>query len=179
MGIAHYLDKNDYFPRILSTNAIVIKEGFLQIPLAHAFQRAHPDVERIKMPFPSRREGQRVKEVRILPMETARFFPVPFVYEAEEEPPPHLSTDKALAIDLGLDNLATGVNSTDGSSFILDGKHLKSINHQYNVRMAPLQSILDQQKLSRSEQIARMTIHRNHRVKDVMMKAARSIVNYC
>ena len=80
---------------------------------------------------------------------------------------------------LGLDDLATCVNSADGSSFIIDGKYLKSLTHQYNRRLAQLQSILDQQHLSRSEQMARITITRNHHVKGVMMKAARSIVNYC
>ena len=177
--IPHYLDKNDYFPLILSTNAIVIKDDYLQVPMSREFQRLHPDLERIKIPFPSRLEGKTVKEVRILPIEKARFFKVQFVYEAEEEPQPNLSTDKALAIDLGLDNFATGVNSTDGSSFIIDGKHLKSINHQYNVRMAKLHSVLDQQKLPRSEQMARITMNRDHQVHDYIMKSARYIVNYC
>ncbi len=88
-------------------------------------------------------------------------------------------TDAVLAIDLGLDNLATCVNSTDGSSFIIDGKSLKSINHQYNARMAQLQSILDQQKLPRSEQMARITMNRNNQVHDYRMKVARYIINYC
>ena len=71
------------------------------------------------------------------------------------------------------------VNSTDGSSLLIDGKPLKSINHQYNGRMARLQSVLDRQKLPRSEQMARITMTRNHRVHDYMMKAARYIINYC
>jgi IS605 OrfB family transposase len=45
--------------------------------------------------------------------------------------------------------------------------------------MAKLQSILDQQKLPRSEQMARITVNRNNSVHDYMMKAARYIVNYC
>ncbi len=177
--IPHYLDKNDYFPLILSTNAIVIKDGYIQVPMSREFQRLHPDLERIRIPFPSRLEGKTVKEVRILPVEKARFFKIQFVYEVSEEPHPTLSPDKALAIDLGLDNLATCVNSTDGSSFIIDGKKLKSMNHQYNARMAKLQSILDQQKLSRSEQMARITMNRNNQLRDYMMKSARYIVNYC
>ncbi len=177
--IPQYLDKNDYFPLILSTNAIVIKNGYLQVPMSRAFQRLHPDWERIKIPFPSRLAGKTVKEVRILPMEKARFFTVQFVYKAEEPPQPNLSTDKALAIDLGLDNWATCVNSTEGSSFILDGKSLKSSNPQYNARMAQLQSIFDQQKYPRSEQMARITMNRNNQVHDYMLKATRYLINYC
>ena len=51
--IPHYLKKDGYFPLILSTNAIVIKDGYLQIPMSHEFARAHPDLERIKVPFPT------------------------------------------------------------------------------------------------------------------------------
>ncbi|MDY7008903.1 MAG: transposase [Cyanobacteriota bacterium] len=49
----------------------------------------------------------------------------------EVEPEPAKKTDKALAIDLGLNNLATCVSNT-GSSFILSGRKLKSINQWYN-----------------------------------------------
>ena len=176
--IPHYLEKDSYFPLILSTNAIVIKDGYLQIPMSHEFARTHLDLGRIRIPFPARLASQTIKEVRILPRERARFFTVQFVYEAAPEPSASL-TEAALTIDLGLDNLATCVNSTDGSSFLIDGKPLKSINHQYNGRMARLQSVLDRQKLPRSEQMARITMTRNHRVHDYMMKAARYIINHC
>ena len=177
--IPHYLEKDGYFPLILSTNAIGIKDGFLQVPMSHEFQRFHPNLERIKIPFPVQLAGKTIKEVRIIPVERARFFTVQFVYVASEEALSPLSPDKALAIDLGLDNLATCVNSTDGSSFLLDGKYLKSLNHQYNVRMTQLQSVLDLQKLPRSERMARITMTRNNQVHDYMMKAARHIINYC
>ena len=85
--IPHYLEKDGYFPLILSTNAIVIKEGFLQVPMSHGFKPSHPDLERIKIPFPARLEGKNIKEVRIIPIERARFFKVQFVYEASEEAP--------------------------------------------------------------------------------------------
>lgn len=88
MRIPHDLDKHDYFPLILSTNAIVIKDGHLQVPMSREFQRRHPDLERIRIRFPSRMTGKTVKKVRIIPMEKARFFQVQFVYEAEEERQP-------------------------------------------------------------------------------------------
>ena len=103
----HYLKTDGYFLLILSTNAIVIQGDSLLVPMSHAFQRLHPDLDRIKIPFPLRWAGKTIKEVRILPREKARFFTVQFVYEASEEPPSIRSKDKALAIDLGLDNLAT------------------------------------------------------------------------
>ncbi len=66
MKIPHYLEKDGYFPLILSTNAIVIKDGYLQIPMSHEFTRAHPDLERIKVPFPTQLEGTAIKETYLL-----------------------------------------------------------------------------------------------------------------
>ena len=48
-----------------------------------------------------------------------------------------LSKDNALAIDLGVNNFAACV-STVGTPFIMDGRKLKSINHQWNKEKARL-----------------------------------------
>ncbi|NEQ72005.1 MAG: transposase [Okeania sp. SIO2D1] len=63
--------------------------------------------------------------MRIIPRFDVRFFEVEFI--TEEEPQPVVKSDNALGVDLGLGNLATCVSNT-GSSFILDGRKLKSIN---------------------------------------------------
>lgn len=56
----------------------------------------------------------------------------------------NLDKNNALAIDLGIDNLATCVTNR-GKSFIVDGKKLKSINQWFNKYNAKLQSIKDKQ----------------------------------
>ena len=173
-----YLEKDGYFPLIFFTNAIAIQDGYFQGPMSRKFHRLHPDWERIRIPFPSRLEAETIKAVRILPVEKARPFTVQFVYEPQEEAPPTLSPDKALAIDLGLDNLATCVHRTDGASFSIDGKGLQSINHQYTVRLAIWQSLLNQEKLPRSEQMAKLTKNCPHQVHGYTTKSARYIVHY-
>ena len=50
----------------------------------------------------------------------------------------------ALALDLGLNNLVTAVSS-QGKTFIIDGRKLKSINQWFNKENARLQSIKDKQ----------------------------------
>ena len=70
------------------------------------------------------------------PKYDGRFFEVEYVYQAIEEAV-SVDTKVEMGIDLGLDNLTTCV-ITDGASFIIDGKSLKSINHQYNKRVARL-----------------------------------------
>jgi len=172
------LEKDGYFPLIFSTNAIAIQDGYVQGPMSRQFHRLHPDWERIRIPFPSRLEAETIKDVRILPVEKARAFRVQFFYEPLQEAQPTLSPDKALAIDLGLDNLGTCVNCTGGASFLIDGKDLQSINHQYTVRLAILQSILNQEKLPWSKQVAKLTKARPHQVHDYMTKFARYVVHY-
>ena len=84
-----------------------------------------------------------------------------------------------MAIDLGLDNLATCVD-TNGASFIVDGRKLKSINQWFNKENARLQSIKDKQKIERlTERQVRLYINRSNRVRDYLNKAARLIVKHC
>lgn len=101
-----------------------------------------------------------------------------FISEVKPEPI-KTEPDSALAIDLGLDNLAACID-TNGASFIVDGKRLKSINQWFNKQNSRLQSIKDlQQTKGITERQARITINRNNRVRDYLNKAARYIINHC
>ena len=96
---------------------------------------------------------------------------IPYVYEATEEQRKLYKT-KALAIDLGIDNLAACATSM-GKTFIIDGRRLKSINQWYNNENSRLQSINDKQKqkLVTRQQTA-ITRKRNNRVNDYMSKSS-------
>jgi hypothetical protein len=55
--IPQYLKKDDGFPLILSTNAIVIKDGDLQVPMSREFQVAPGlGTDQNSLPFPIERE---------------------------------------------------------------------------------------------------------------------------
>ena len=174
--IPKYLDKDDLFVLVLSTNAINIKNGYLNIPFSRDMRRKYPNVE-IKFPFPERLEGKKIKEVRIIPCYKGQFFKVQYCYESQVE---DLGLDKnnSLSIDLGLENLATCV-SNKGASFIIDGRKLKSINHYYNKQKAKKQSILDKQNLKTSKAMAKLHTKRNNKANDYIKKSARLIVNHC
>ncbi|NEQ72340.1 MAG: IS200/IS605 family element transposase accessory protein TnpB [Okeania sp. SIO2C9] len=131
----------------------------------------------IKIPFPERLADKNLKEVRIIPRFDASFFEVEFIIE--EEPRPTVKTDNVVAIDLGLDNLATCLSNT-GSSFILDGRKIKSINQWYNKENSRLQSIKDKQGIKglTKKQIS-ITVNRNNKVRDYLNKAARYLINWC
>ena len=171
--LPRYLPKDGYFPLIIPR--IRVKDGFLHVPMSLEFKKEHGD---IKIPFPERLADKTIKEVRIHPKYHAQFFEIEYVYIQNEEPQ-SLNPESALAIDFGLDNLASCID-TSGAPFIIDGKPLKSINRWYNKRNARLQSIKDLQGIKRTtEQQARLTMNRNNYVRDYLNKAARYIVNNC
>ena len=174
--IPHYREKGGMFVLVLSTNAINIKDGFLQIPMSRAFSKAHAG-KLIKITFPERLADKKIKEVRIIPIFKGQYFKIQYVYEQAEQNL-NLSQDNALAIDIGLENFATCI-TTIGTSFIMDGRKLKSINQYWNKRKARLQSIASKQKNKTTKLIQRITTKRNNQAKDYVRKTARYIVNYC
>ena len=176
INIPHYREKGGMFVLVLSTNAINIKDGFLQIPMSRAFSKAHAG-KLIKIAFPERLADKKIKEVRIIPIFKGQYFKIQYVYEQAEQNL-NLSQDNALAIDIGLENFATCI-TTIGTSFIMDGRKLKSINQYWNKRKARLQSIASKQKNKTTKLIQRITTKRNNQAKDYVRKTARYIVNYC
>ena len=172
----HYRKIGGMFNLVLSTNAINIKDGYLHMPVSRAFRKLHPDCD-IKIPFPKRLIDKTIKEVRIIPIRNGKCFKVQYVYETVIET---VDADPAniMAIDIGVDNLASCV-TTLGTSFILDGRKLKSINQGWNKEKVRLQSIADKQGMKHTARLSRITEKRNDRTKDVMRKSARYIINYC
>ena len=176
INIPHYREKGGLFNLVLSTNAISIKDGFLLVPMSREFSKAH-NGKKIKIPFPSRLEGKMIKEVCIGPDQRGAYFKIQYCYEQEKELV-DVDPKRVLAIDIGLDNLAACITNT-GTSFLMDGRKLKSINQYWNKRKAKLQSIAEKQGLKTTKQIARLTRKRNDRAKDYVRKTARYIIDYC
>ena len=140
------------------------------------FSKTH-NKHKIRIPFPKRLEGKNIKEVRILPINKGRHFKVQYCYEQliEEQ---NLNQQNTIAIDIGLENLATCVTNK-GTSFIMDGRKLKSINQYWNKQKAHFQSIADKQKQKSTKRLQNLTRKRNNRANDYIKKTARYIINYC
>ena len=177
VNVPHYRKKGGLFNLIMSTNAFAIKHGFLYVPMSRAFRALHPDIKDIKIKFPARLSDKVVKEVRILPYNDGKYFKIQYVYEVQQEEI-SLNKENCIAIDLGVDNLATCV-LTNGTPFIIDGRKIKSINHHWNKEIARLRSISMKQGMKTTDKIQRITTKRNNRVNDTIKKAARCIVNRC
>lgn len=130
-------------------------------------------LDSIRVPMPSNLDWKTIKEVRILPRNGC--FYAEFVYPVVQSVF-DLDPRNALGIDHGIDNWLTCV-STVGTSLIVDGRHLKSVNQFYNKRVATLKEGQPQRYWSR--QLAAITEKRNRQMRDAVNKAARLIVNHC
>ena len=144
------------------------------MPYSRQYAKEH---NKIYLKVPSVLKGKEVKQVWIIPRQNARFFEVQYIYKAE--PKEKKPIKNALAIDLGIDNLCTCVTS-NGKSFIMDGKKLKSFNQWYNKETSKLKSIKDKQKIKGyTKKLYRIVTKRNNRVSDVLHKSCKYIINYC
>ena len=168
-----YLPKDGFTTLIIGF--VRLKGNQLTIPYSQSYSKEH---KKVTITIPPILEGRKVKEIRIIPKAKARFFEIQYAYEAVEEQM-DLNKENALAIDFGIDNLATCVTNA-GKAFIIDGRRLKSINQWYNKENSRLQSIKDKQKIkSSTNQQKSIARKRNNRVNDYMLKTARIIINYC
>lgn len=173
IALPRYLKKDGYFPLIIPR--IKVKDGYFNVPMSNEFKREYGEV---KIPFPQRLNPEKLKEVRIHPKYNCQFFEVEFITEVEPQIV-EFKSDNALSVDLGLNNLATCV-STNGASFIIDGKRLKSYNQWYNKLNARLQSIKDKQGIKGiTKRQGRLLLKRNNQIRDYLNKAAKYIAENC
>ena len=171
--LPHYLPKDSFTTLVIGF--VRIKDNKLLIPFSNLYKKTHKP---ISINMPPILADKKIKEIRIIPKVNARFFEIQYTYEEYIEQK-KLNKDKALAIDLGINNLCTCVTS-NGSSFIIDGKRLKSINQWYNKENAKLQSIKDKQGIDNITTRQSIILNnRNNKLNDYMNKTARYIIDYC
>ena len=168
-----YFPKDGFFT--LTIVDAKLDNGRLFIPYSRAFGKTH---KKITLRVSPALKDKKVKVIRIVPKSEAGYFEIQYVYEAVEVQR-ELDKTKALAIDLGVNNLATCATSA-GETFIIDGRRLKSVIQWHNKENSRLRSIKDKQKrkkpTKRQKAIARK---RNNRVNDYISKTARMIINFC
>lgn len=172
--LPNYLPKDGYATLVIGF--VRLNGNQLILPFSNTYKKSHKP---ITITIPPILLDKKVKEIRIIPKANARFFEIQYIYEAECIQR-NLNINNALALDLGINNLVTAVSS-NGSTFIIDGRKLKSINQWYNKENARLQSIKDKQHFGYGKTKRQKAILRNRRnkVNDYMSKVARKIIDYC
>ena len=124
-------------------------------------------------------KGKKIHEFRMIPKYKDRYLIAQFVYEIKEEIVDNLDKNECLSLDLGLNNLVAAID-TKGSSFLVDGRKLKSMNQWYNKQLSKLQSLKDLQGIKRlTNKMAKLILKRTNQVNDYLKKTARLVINYC
>lgn len=181
-GVPKYLPKDGFYklefnsPRDQHKN---IEKGFYQLPMSRFLSKKY-DGYTIKIVVPPYIRDKKVRQIHIIPKCNGKYFEACFLFDDVEQEKPELDPAKALAIDLGVNNFATCATS-EGDSFIIDGRKIKSINQWYNKENARLSSIKDHQKLSKkvTSRQARLSAKRGRRIQDFIYCSAKYIVEYC
>ena len=148
-------------------------EGMVRVPMGTAC-KVWFGLPEIFLPFPTNLDWGKVKELQIVPR--AGYFDAVWICEGKPAPVFDLDSDKVLSIDPGLDNWLTCVSNI-GTSFILDGKHLKSLNQWYNKRIATIKEGKPQGFWCNL--LDRITGKRNRQMRDAVNKAARIVIDHC
>ena len=182
VNIPHYLPKDGLYkiefnsPRDQQKN---IDKGFYQIPMSLFLKTKYPKTK-IQIPVPDYIRDKHIRQIHIIPKLNGKYFESVFLFDDEMQDRKILDKTRALGIDLGINNFATCATS-EGDSFIIDGRRIKSINQWYNKENARLSSIKDHQKISKkaTNRQARLSAKRERRIQDFIYKASKHIVEYC
>lgn len=152
--------------------ALKLKEGMIMIPLGNKVKACF-GIGSFAIKMPSNLTFSDIKELRILPRNQC--FYADLVYELESKVK-NVDFNRVLGIDPGLNNWLTCVSNI-GTNFIIDGKHVKSLNRWYNKKISTLKEGKTQGFWS--AQLALITEKRNRQVRDAINKAARLVINHC
>ncbi|MGK7895040.1 MAG: RNA-guided endonuclease InsQ/TnpB family protein, partial [Xenococcus sp. (in: cyanobacteria)] len=117
---------------------------------------------------------EQLAEVRIVPSNGQLW--AEYVYKIPALKASSLDYSQALGIDPGVTNWLTCV-STQGKSFIVCGKKIKSINQRYNKTIAKYKT--GKSDSYWDEYLDKITHKRNCQIRDSVHKAARFVINYC
>jgi IS605 OrfB family transposase len=156
------------FPRV----DVKLKDGRLRLPLGSKVKTWF-GIDAFYLPIPSNLEYKRLNEIRILPRNGC--FYAEFVYKVEERVA-DIDSSRVLGIDHGLNNWLTCVSNC-GTSLIVDGLHLKSLNQWYNKQVSIIKE--DKPQGFWSKTLAAITEKRNRQMRDAVNKAARLVINHC
>jgi putative transposase len=123
-----------------------------------------------------------LKEVRVKPVFDQ--FKVELVVELANGRKRSTRSDKAIGIDLGIDNFAAISNNFNERPYIISGKEIKHINHLYNKNYAKYYSKIRQGKkekegMFRTRRLNSLTLNRNRKILDYMHKTSTAVINYC
>ena len=130
----------------------------------------------VRLRLPVCYQDRNIYSIVVRPLHHMRYWEMTINYTVREVAHPDLDRSRALGIDLGVGNLATCV-STEGDSFIIDGRRLKSIYQGYAKYQAKLRRA--NHGSTDSRRLCSLYNKTKHRSLDYVRKSAAYIADYC
>lgn len=152
--------------------SVKLKDGLLRFPLGRKV-KAWFELDAFYLPMPSNLDYKTIREYRILPRNGCFYLEIVYKTQVIQA---DVDLNRAIGIDHGINNWLTCISNV-GTSLIVDGLHLKSLNQFYNKQIATLKE--NQPQAFWSKRLASITEKRNRQVRDAVNKAARKVVNHC
>ena len=147
---------------VFTTSACRMKDGYIHF------------VKNIVEPIKTNIGENKLCQVRIVPQATC--YVVEVIYE-KKETDLQLNKSNTLSIDLGLNNLCTGISNVGTNPFIINGKIIKSFNQWYNKKKAKWMGFIGDK--GTSKKLRWLNNRRNFWIEDKIHKTSRWIINYC
>ena len=176
-----YLDNNP--SEVIFTNlATRVRENNLLLSLSKEI-KAKYQVDNIKFQLPPVIESlinlDNLQQVRIKRDNLSDNWYLIIIHKVDEKE--NVLRDNVMAIDLGLDNLATLTFKDNLDNYIINGKPLKSKNKYFNQKINRLQSIRMKQTGSKyfkdTQQIKQLRSKHKNYISNYLHQASRKIVN--
>jgi IS605 OrfB family transposase len=168
---------------IIFTNlAIRIRDDKLLLSLSKRIQSKY-NVKALNFELPeavqSIVDSDAVQQIKIKQDHISKKWYLLIIYKVKEAKESKKSN--MMAVDLGLDNLATLTFKNNSECYIINGKTIKSKNAYYNKKIARLQSIrmkqLGTSKIKDTSEIKRLRLKRRNYIRDYLHKASWKIVD--
>ncbi|MEG4530044.1 transposase [Microcoleus sp. D2_18a_D3] len=152
--------------------SVRLKDGLLRFPLGSKVKTWF-GLDAFYLPMPTNLDYKAIREYRILPRNGS--FYLELIYKSNDVQV-EVNQSNVLMIDHGMNNWLTCISNV-GTSLIIDGRHLKSINQGYNKRVA----FLMEGKTNGywSKRLERLTENRNRTMRDAINTSARKVINHC
>ena len=122
----------------------------------------------------------KLMEVHVTPMNG--IYQMSFVFDDGKKAPVCSTNERIIAVDPGVDNLMAVTNNCEVPCLLFNGKPLKSINQLYNKKISNIVSENTKgttDKFVTTPHYQRVTLKRNNRVKDYLLKSAKVLINWC
>jgi IS605 OrfB family transposase len=181
VNIPSYLGQEDGWSVLVAGRSARIKNNKIYVGLSKKFREEYGINKRdIIFNLPKNLHNlTKLQQIQIKPIYGGKEYELIVTYKKEQDIK-NLNKDNILGLDCGLDNLLTSYDVKNKSSFIINGKPLKSINRFYNKQKGKLQSEYERNKLENknTKRFIKLSEYRKNYINNYFNQTVNRIIKY-